>query len=260
MLFRWWRNRRRKQLAAEPFPEEWLQIVRRNCRHYALLNPAEQARLLRDTRWFVAEKDIQTSVDLTLTDEMRVTIGAHAALLGLGFSEPPFDRMISIILRPESYVAKTSRNYGAGLEIVSDEDRIGEAWKHGPIVLSWEDIQQQCRDDPDGRNVILHEFAHFLDMLNGDVDGVPLMRSREQYEVWKEVTEQEYRRLLRHTERGRPTLIDPYGATSLIEFFAVVTECFFEEAVDLQSEHPRLYEVFRLYYGQDPASRSESTN
>lgn len=256
MLFRWWRDRRRKQLAAEPFPPEWLQIVRRNCRHFAGLTPVEQSRVLRDIRWFLAEKDIQTAVGLTLTDEMRVTIAAHAALIGLGFPEPPFDRLISIIVRSESYVMKTSRNYGGGLEIVSDEARIGEAWKNGPVVLSWDDIQQQCRDEPDGRNVILHEFAHLLDMLNVQVDGVPLMKNQQQYLTWKEVTEAEYHRLVQETERGRETLIDSYGATSLIEFFAVVSEYFFEEGSELKEWHPKLYEIFCEFYGQDPAARS----
>lgn len=258
MFFRWWRDRRRRRLSTEPFPAEWLRIIEGNCRHFAGLNTSEQKRLLRDTRWFLAEKKIQGAFGLTLTDEMRVTIAAHASLMGLGFPDPPFDRLISVIVRSESYVMQTTRSYGAGLEIVSDEARIGEAWRHGPVVLSWEDIQQQCRDEPDGRNVILHEFAHLLDMLNVEIDGVPVLNSDQQYREWKEVTGAEYARLVRETKRGRETLIDPYGAESPIEFFAVVSECFFEEGAELGEEHPGLYKVFRDYYRQDPARRSVS--
>lgn len=255
MVFRWWRKRRRKQLALEPFPAEWSMIVQRNCRQFAGLTPVEQTRFLRDIRWFVDEKNIEGSVDLKLTDEIRVTIAAHAALIGLGFPEPPFDRLMSIIVRPESYVMKTTHNFGGSLNIVSDEARIGEAWKHGPVVLSWEDIQQQCRDEPDGRNVILHELAHLLDMENAEVDGVPVMKDREQYERWKRVNDAEYRQLVRDIQQGYDTLIDTYGGTSPTEFFAVVTETFFEEPRDMKRFHPELYEVFREYYRQDPAVR-----
>lgn len=255
MFWRWGKKRNRQRLAQEPFSQEWLQIVRRNCRHFSGLTIEEQARFLRDIKWFVAEKNIQTALGLTLTDEMRVTIAAHVALIGLGFDQPPFDRLISVIIRPETYVMKSTRTIGAGMNIITNEARIGEAWKHGPVVLSWQDIQQQCRDEPDGRNVILHEFAHLLDMANGEIDGIPPMENQQQFKNWLEVTQSEYQQLVHDTERGHETLIDGYGATSPVEFFAVATETFFEMPSEMQQIHPRLYSGFCSFYRQNPARR-----
>lgn len=255
MLFQWMKNRRRRKLAGEPFPSEWLKIVQSNCRHFATLDPVERARLLRDIRWFVAEKSIEVSIGLALTDEMRVTVAAHASLLGLGFSEPPFDRLQSVILQPEVYVGTRVVRDKSGLELHSQDARIGETSRNGPVLLSWKDVVRQCRDSPDGRNVILHEFAHLLDMVDGDVDGIPPMESEEEFRTWKDVTRNEYRRLVNQSQLGRRTLLDQYGATSEIEFFAVASETFFEQPFEMKVLHPRLYDVLKGFYKQDPAKR-----
>lgn len=255
MLFQWMKNRRRRKLAGEPFPSEWLKIVQTNCRHFATLDPVERARLLRDIRWFVAEKSIEVSIGLALTDEMRVTVAAHASLLGLGFSEPPFDRLQSVILQPEVYVGTRVVRDKSGLELHSQDARIGETSRNGPVLLSWKDVVRQCRDSPDGRNVILHEFAHLLDMVDGDVDGIPPMESEEEFRTWKDVTRNEYRRLVNQSQLGRRTLLDQYGATSEVEFFAVASETFFEQPFEMKVLHPRLYDVLKGFYKQDPAKR-----
>ena len=255
MFLRWWRDRRRRTLAAEPFPAEWLAIVRTNCRHFAMLNEAEQAHLLRDTRWFLAEKTIEAAVGLAQSDEIRVTIAVQASLLGLGFVEPPFDRLMTVFVQAESYTGVQVYRDSSGLELHSEQQRLGEAWRNGPIVLSWRDILQQCRESPDGRNVILHEFAHVLDMANYDVDGVPPLDNEQQYRTWIDVTGAEYQRLVRQSQLGRETLLDEYGATSPAEFFAVATESFFEQPVEFSRLHVRLYDVLRAFYKQDPASR-----
>lgn len=260
MFLRWFRDRRRRALAAEPFPEAWLKVVHQNCRHFAGLADSERIRLLRDTRWFLDEKSIEAAVGLTLNDEMRVTVAAHASLLGLGFASPPFDRLISVVVQAETYTRRKVHRESWGLEETSDEQRLGEAWMNGPVVLSWSDIVQQCRERPDGRNVIVHEFAHLLDMANSSVDGVPPMEDEEQYQTWLDVTRAEYQRLVRQTQLGRQTLIDWYGATSEAEFFAVSSECFFEQSVAMRTLHPRLYQVLKAFYKQDPAERETALN
>ena len=255
MLFQWWRNRRRSHLAREPFPAAWLSIIQVNCRHFATLTTAEQARLLQDVRWFLAEKSIEVSLGLVLTDEMRVTVAAQASLLGLGFTSPPFDRLRSVILQPEVFLGDNVVRDSSGLELHSQDARIGQAARNGPVVLSWSDVVRQCRDEPDGRNVILHEFAHLLDMVDGDVDGVPPMDTEQEFRTWQDVTRIEYRRLVNQAQLGRRTLLDEYGATSEVEFFAVATETFFEQPVEMRTLHPRLYDVLRAFYKQDPAIR-----
>jgi Mlc titration factor MtfA (ptsG expression regulator) len=257
MLFQWWRNRRRQSLQKKPFPPEWLEIVRRNCRHFATLSAAEQSRLLRDTRWFMDEKSIEAAAGLALTDEMKVTVAVHASLLGLGFGATPFDRLYSVILEPDVYMGPQHRpvSFGAGLSIESETSRIGQAQRNGPVLLSWRDVLLQCRDAPSGRNVILHEFAHLLDMADADADGIPPLDTEEQYRTWKDVTRAEYKRLVNHVQLGRQTLLDPYGTASEVEFFAVATECFFEQSIPMQAMHPKLYDVLKAFYKQDPARR-----
>jgi hypothetical protein len=229
--------------------------VHGNCRHYATLAPSEQSRLLRDIRWFLDEKSIEVSLGLRLTTEMRVTVAAHASLLGLGFEAPPFDRLTSVILQPAVYVATKVQRESSGLELHSQEQRVGEAWRNGPVLLSWPDVLSQCRDQLDGRNVVLHEFAHLLDMIDAEANGVPILDSEEQLQTWQEVTRAEFRRLVNHARHGRHTLLDWYGATNEAEFFAVATETFFEQPIEMQNLHPSLYDILRLFYKQDPASR-----
>lgn len=255
MIFRWLRDRRRRKLAAEAFPAAWLQIVHRNCRHFATLTTAEQSRLLRDVRWFLDEKSIEAEVGLLLTDEMRVTVAAHASLLGLGFESPPFDRLRSVIMRAGTYLGPHIQSGSSGLQLHSETARIGEANRNGPVLLSWRDVERQCRDDPNGRNVIFHEFAHLLDMADGDVDGMPQMKNAEEYKAWKDVTRMEYHQLVQEAQFGIPSLLDWYGATNEGEFFAVATESFFEQPTEMRRLHERLYDVLRVFYKQDPASR-----
>lgn len=260
MLTHWFRDRRRQKLADEPFPAPWLDIIHANCRHFPKLPPPRQQRLLRDARWFLAEKEIQPAAGMTVTDEIRVTIAAHVALIGLGFETPPFSRLGSVIVRPESYALPTQKYLGGGLNIVENEARIGEVRGYGPVVLSWEDIAEQCRDTPYGRNVILHEFAHLLDMENGEMDGIPPMQSDEEYRIWTTVTRTAYEELVEAARNRTRTLLDWYGATNPVEFFAVATESFFEQALEFQTRHPDLYHSLSTFYRQNPAEWQTSSS
>lgn len=254
-LFSWWRERRRRKLLAEPFPVEWDDILRRHVPHFHSLKPDEQERLRRDTRYFVAEKHWEGCRGLEVTDEVRVTIAGTASLLGLGFEQPPFDRLLSVLIYPETYVAPETKLGPGGVVVESAVPRLGEAWYRGPVILSWPDVLYGCQTPDDGHNVVLHEFAHLLDMLDRDVDGVPPIDDAEQYHTWKEVTTAEYERLVRDARLGRRTLLDYYGATSPSEFFAVATESFFEQPREMRELHPSLYAVMAASYRQDPAAR-----
>ncbi len=142
-----------------------------------------------------------------------------------------------------------------GLIHVGGSGRLGEAWYRGPVILSWADARAGGQDPRDGQNVVLHEFAHQLDMLDGSADGIPPLPAGEPTRHWRTVMKAEYERLVRESERGRATLLDEYGATSEAEFFAVATECFFEKPLPLSREHPELYGVLSDFYRQDPAKR-----
>lgn len=252
MIFSWLRKRRRRQILAQPFPPEWLHYLEQNVLHYRYLSGAEQARLRDDLRILVAEKNWEGCGGLGMTDEIKVTIAAQACLLVLGMEHNYFDRVKSILVYPYGYHAE-GREAGGILE--SPSARLGEAHYRGPVILSWAEVLEDGRRPSHGKNLVYHEFAHQLDMLDGVINGTPPLKSRAQAERWKEVMTAEYESLIRASEHGRATLLDQYGATNEAEFFAVATECFFDRPVPMQQRHPQLYQLLGEYYNQDPAAR-----
>jgi hypothetical protein len=190
-----------------------------------------------------------------MTDEVKVTIAAQAALLILAMDHDYFSNVESILVYPFDYVAVETTVGSDRIVNVGPSFRAGEAWSTGPIVLSWPDALAGGRNESDGRNVVLHEFAHKLDYRNGSADGVPRLKTKLEYDRWSEVMSREFDELVRDSETGHATLLNKYGATNPAEFFAVTTECFFERGGQLKSSHPNLYEVFRGFYNQDPAGR-----
>jgi Mlc titration factor MtfA (ptsG expression regulator) len=132
---------------------------------------------------------------------------------------------------------------------------LGEAHQRGPVILTWDAVRRSGRDPELGHNVVYHEFAHKLDMLDGSVDGVPPLESREEYARWESVCKAEYARLQALSDAGKEGVLDPYGSTNEAEFFAVVTETFFDAPIALHEEHPALYEVLARFYRQDTAAR-----
>lgn len=215
---------------------------------------------------FVHEKYWEGCNGLEVTDEMRVTIAGHACLMLLGFDEWCFDNLQTVLIYPDEYFARETTHLPGGVVAESMSMRLGEAWERGPVILAWSSVLRDIHPPQSprrgrrsgtgrGQNVVLHEFAHVLDMQDLDADGTPPLASAGQYDDWQEVMTAEYNRLLADTERGRPTLLDEYGTVNPAEFFAVATECFFELPVLMQRRHPRLYELFVGFYRQDPARR-----
>ncbi len=254
MIFPWSQAHRRRELLAAPFPAPWLWYVRANVPSYDLLPADLRQRLLDATRVIVAEKNWEGCGGLMLTDEIKVTIAGQAARLVLGFEDDYFPNVETILVYPRGFLVTTYRHVAGGVIEESAVPYAGEAALRGPVVVSWADARAGGAEPGDGRNVVLHEFAHKLDMRDGAADGVPYLRDRAQVETWSRVMRAEYARLVAQTEAGEPSLLDPYGATSPAEFFAVATECFFERPLQMCGEHPLLYAVLRDFYRQDPAA------
>lgn len=248
MILSWLKRRRRGRLLSQPFPEEWQAYLNANVVQYRLLTPAEQEKLRRRVQVFVAEKNWLGCGGLVVDDEMKVTIAAQACLLVLGIEyEYHYDQIRSILVYPDTYLHPPDRDDGG-----YDEGRAvyGEAWHRGPIVLSWKNTRGIAGET--GGNLVFHEFAHHLDDLDGGMDGTPPLE-RGQVRRWERVVDEEYQRLVRAFRQGRATLLNQYGASSLAEFFAVATECFFERPCALEERHAELYAVLRDFYRQDPA-------
>lgn len=250
----WLKQWRRRRLLATPFPERWYGYLSANVHYFAELSDGERAKLCDDLRIIVAEKSWEGCEGLVVTEEMKVTVAAQASLLVLGI-EPSyfFDRTETILIYPKAF----SRAVRSQTGIVDEggETRLGEAWHEGPIVLSWPDVLMGGRGANDGRNLVMHEFAHHLDRLDGEMGGTPPIQDEEQRKRWRQVVDREYLSLCHAVRQGIPTLLDPYAATNKAEFFAVSTECFFELPRDLRAVHSELYEVLRDFYHQDPAVR-----
>lgn len=255
MLFSWLRSRRRKNWLAQSFSPEAEEALRRNVRHMAALPPDLRERVERITKVFVREKNWEGLEGLTVTDEMRYTIAAQAAILAAGITpDYYFEGVKSILLFPRMIVRRNRNDSRDGVLVTqSDQHLLGEAMHRGPIALSWRDVLRGTRGGS-GSNVVLHEFAHYLDGLDGAFDGQPPLAGRQENQRWKQVFSREFHRLVEASRHGQPTLLDQYGATNPAEFFAVATECFFELPVHLHAMHPELYDVLQAFFQQDPAS------
>ncbi len=255
-MFDFFRRRRRERLRASPFPAEWRQILERNVPFYGPSPEADRRELRGIVQVFLAEKHFEGCNGLELTDEIKVTIAAHACRLLLHRDTDIFPRLITILVYPSAYIASTAKPLIADIALKGEEERLGEAWKGGVAVVSWDDVRATIRGKNPGRNLILHEFAHILDMEDGAADGTPILSRREQYASWTAVMEDEYEQLRRDSALGRYSVLDHYGATHPAEFFAVATEAFFEKPTVLAKRHPGLYGQLRVFYQQDPASET----
>jgi len=255
MLFSWLQRRRRAKLLAKPFPPEWLTYLHKNVAHYQHLSEKEQARLRDDLRIFIAEKHWEGCGGLKITEEIQVTIAAQACLLVLGMRHNYFDRVASILVYPRGYRVPTEDPTRDDPIYDERTARLGEAHYRGPVVLSWAEVLSEGRAPAAGHNLVIHEFAHQLDFLDGVVNGTPPLKDEAQLRRWHEVMTAEYQRLILESASGQATVLDQYGATNEAEFFAVATECFFDQPIALRLRHYQLYELLREYYQQDPASR-----
>lgn len=247
----WWTRRRRARIGAKPFPESWQRILAERVPVVARLPAALQTRLMRHILVFIAEKPFIGCQGQAITDEVRITIAAHACLLLLGVERPDcYPRLRQILVYPEAFVVNREIQTGSGA--VQDQRRAlaGESWSHGLVILSWADVADGASNADDGRNVAIHEFAHQIDQDTGSADGRPWRPTPEATQRWSSVMEAGLERL-----RDEPSaLIDAYAATDLAEFFAVVSEVFFEQPGALHAEAPAVYRELAGLYGVDPAS------
>jgi Mlc titration factor MtfA (ptsG expression regulator) len=248
------KRRRRQRIRQRAFPPEWLAIIQRNVPYYNRLTPDAQAELRGHILIFLDEKRFEGCGGLELTDEIRITIAAQACILLLNRETDYYPGLKSIYVYPHAYVADAKVRLPDGTVIEGGQVRLGESWSRGSLVLAWDHALRGAADIRDCNNVVLHEFAHQLDTEDGYADGAPVLPQRSMHATWARVLGQEYEHLIDDLEHHRQTLISDYGATNPAEFFAVVTECFFERPVKLKSRHPQLYEQLAAFYRQDPAS------
>jgi Mlc titration factor MtfA (ptsG expression regulator) len=226
-----------------------------------MLDDVERTELQGMIQVFLEEKHWEGCGGLDLTDEIRVTIAAQACLLQLGLPHDYYRNVQSILVYPSTVVLP--EHHPGVFERVDGPVEpsvpiLGQSISHGPVILVWNAVLNGARHPEQGHNVVYHEFAHKLDMLDGAADGTPLLGS-DQFTEWVVVCSHEFLRLRRLAEKGHKTFLDAYGAKNEAEFFAVATEEFFDRPVALLKNAPDLYRVLKAYYRQDPAKRANRT-
>lgn len=247
-----WVRRRRERIASQPFPAAWQRLLRRHVPLVARLPARQQLRLKGLMQVFLAEKPIIGCRGLRVSDEMRVTIAALACLPLLGAARGLYPELRQVLLYPTAFIVDRPVN-DAG--VLSEQRRAlaGESWSQGQVLLAWDEVKRGAATPGDGHNVVIHEFAHQLDQHNGPANGAPALATAAAYRRWSTVMQNEFDALRVRLARGEPGLIDAYGATEPAEFFAVVSELFFERPIELAAGHPALYAELQGYYRLDPA-------
>ena len=227
----------------------------------ARLDAAEKARLRELAEAFLGEKEFATAGGLELTDAMCVSIAVQGCLPILNLGLEYYRDWVGIVIYPGEFIVPRSVEDEFGVVHEYTDIASGEAWEGGPLLISWDDAQMAG----DGYNVVIHEFAHKLDMLNGEVDGVPPLPPGLSRQDWEDTLIAAYddfcAKVDAHEERrpARETLpFDPYAAENPGEFFAVMSESFFEQPHLLRQHYPALYANFAHFYRQDPAATANT--
>lgn len=250
-LFKRWK---RPKLLASPLPAAWWAIIDRRVPAARALSDADRAELGGIINVLLAEKKFEGCAGLEITDEIRVTIAAQAAMLLLHRKTGFYPTLTTILVYPKAFVGRMRQQNPDGTVTEGPQGRLGESWFRGSLVLSWDDVVRGAADESDGRNVVFHEFAHQLDGEWGGMDGAPALPSAGRYRDWARVLGHEYGVLARGLHQGHPTLLDPYAATNPAEFFAVATELFFERPAAMRSRYPELFDQLAAFYEQRPKS------
>lgn len=260
MLRHWWqRLRARREDAAVARREIPADLWKRTLVRYPFLrrrSPADAAELRRLTSLFLDRKEFSAAGGLRLNDAMVVAIAAQAVLPVLRLGLDRYDGFVGIVVHPGQVVARREVAGDDGLVHAYDEVLAGEAMEGGPVMLSWQDVRAAGPMAAQGYNVVIHEFAHVLDMADGLADGVPLLPADLARNEWTTTLRGAFAAFVSEVEAaeaaGTEPALDPYGASAEEEFFAVASEAFFVSPVRLQGAYPALYALLRRYYGQDP--------
>ena len=249
---------RRARVRRQPFPAAWREILRRRMPAFARLPADVQLQLKKHAQVLIAEKPFIGCQGLVITDEMRVLVAVQAAFLLLNRRNGYFRNLRQVLLYPGAFVVDRVTPGPVGLAHDTRRVLAGESWQQGQLILSWDDVLAGAADPADGRNVVIHEFAHQLDQETGAANGAPIGITRQGSERWARVMAPEFAALQQRVARGEAGLIDGYGATDPAEFFAVSSELFFERPVEMAGAHPALYAELARCYGASPSQWQDS--
>ena len=251
------RWRRSRILASAAIPEPLWRDALEALPFLAVYTEAELRRLRERVVLFLSDKSIVGARGFEVTPLMRVMISIQACVLTLNLDQRLYDGWENIIVYPDEFVTDLEYEDDVGVVHRRTEPLAGEAMPGGPVVLSWPDVEASGDWSSSGMNLVIHEFAHKIDMRSGEANGCPPLPAEMSARKWQKTMAGAYEHFLARVQDGEETAIDPYAADSPAEFFAVLSEVFFAEPTLLQTEYPAVYQLFTWFYRQDPASRTE---
>lgn len=256
----WWRRwRDARTLQNRPIPDDLWRLTLAQHSFLARQDPVDARRLRELSTLFLADKEFAGMQGLQVTDSMAVAIAAQACLPILNLGLLWYDGFKGIVVHPDAVRARREHVDEIGVVHHYDEELAGEAMHGGPVMLSWQDVAESGASAEWGYNVVIHEFVHILDLRDGQADGVPALPDRQSRERWLKILTDQYEQFCVDVDAGVDTLLDPYGAEAIDEFFAVAAEVFFVAPQDLLAEHEPLYELLRGFFKQDPASATATS-
>ncbi len=244
---------RRRRLLREPIPMRWYRWMDTYRSDVSAMPADLREAVLRRAYVIAEEKYWEGCGGMQLTDEHRAAIALQAGRIAACFENEYFQEIRSILVYPDAYVARNQHPIGSGLYIEQDTPRSGEAWYRGPVIIAWRELATSLRHPWPPRNVVIHEFAHLLDMRNGgQADGIPLIASPEFAEHWLGTMRSNRQTLEQECESGYSDVLDCYAATSLAEFFAVASESYFESPHALRESWPAVFDTLNRFYRAHP--------
>ncbi len=256
-MFGFFKKRRRERILREAHLDEagWNRALS-DYSFTRALNADERNRLKQWVILFLAEKPINGAGKLHIDNGARLAIAIQACMLILNLDLDWYKSWTEVIIYPGEFVARHEEVDDAGVVHTINAPMSGESWEHGTVVLSWADVQQAGQAGHDGAyNVVIHEFAHQIDMLNGEANGFPPLHGNMVREEWGKAFSMAYAHFCKRVDDWEDTAIDEYAAENPAEFFAVISEAFFETPLTVRNEYPDVYAQLALFYRQDPAAR-----
>lgn len=249
-FYLWSKKQARRELLATPLAPEQRKVILQQVPILRRVPGDLLNKLDGKVNLFLKQVEFYGCDGLEVTDDMQLSIAAQACLLVVN-SDLWYDNLTTVLIYPGAFKSRQQRRSGY---VVTEKEivRTGESWDRGPVILSWAHSKQGALDDHDGQNVVFHEFAHQIDDLSGGTNGVPVLTKGQSFAEWEHVFLAAYDAHVQAVEQGRPTVIDPYGATGHEEFFAVSVEVFFEQPQALKRAEPEVYAQLSQLFRLDP--------
>lgn len=243
---------KRDKVRSLPFKKKWRKIIQQRMPYFRQMPTDLQLQLKQHIQVFITEKKFIGCNGVKITDEIKITIAAQACLLLLNRKTDYYPKLKTILVYPSAFIKEQNQRSADGTQSTRKIALSGESWDFGKIVLSWQDSLHGAELPNDGHNVVIHEFAHQLDQENGTANGSPILGKDQSYQCWSHIFSQQFEILKKQAATGTPSIFNYYGATEPAEFFAVVSEVFFEKSKQFSLEYPALYKQLTNYYKVDP--------